>query len=295
MTPRVLVGIVAGILAWASVTFAQPQPLSEALSDPQFVRNLSWKADKDLEAVVRNWPAYTGAQGFEDKTVLKTADVTILDTVFTAEYRVFKANSFAEVVLLHKSNYGEDFCPAFLGWTGKRLGKPDKVLDRSVLGRDSSFNDVAADWLLGQTRVQLTCAGAKLYGGYVPAIAVLIYRHQDQLKALEDLIYIECSSTKKYVGPLLADRPTEDGPPLTLIIDPNGGKLLGRDKSLFLKPDKYTDEEILASEEDDKRKQDFRLDRVTGNYQWNIRLKSDTRNGLNQWGRCSRVDPARKF
>jgi hypothetical protein len=227
--------------------------------------------------------------------VLNKTEVTVLGTTFTAEYRVVNADSFSEIIVSHKSKLGEDFCPAFVEWATKRLGKPDKTLDRSTSAKDGSWNRVTADWLLGQSRVQLNCAGAVMYGGYIPAVAILVYRHKDRLNGLEDLVYIECSLTKKYLGPLFADRPTEEGAPLTLIIDPNDQRLLRRDKSAFLETNKYTDQEILAAEENDKTQSRFRLDRLTGNYQWNIRLKQDGRNGLDQWGKCTRVDPSRKL
>jgi hypothetical protein len=286
--------IVCSILIWASIISAQPNLLPEALLDPQFLRSCTWKVDKRIQEIVSNWQGYTEKQEFVDKTVLNKVQVTVLGITFTAEYRVFITDSLAEIVLFSGSDYGEDFCPAFLGWATKHLGKPDKIIDRSSLGRDSSFNDVTADWLLGQSRVQLGCSGTNIHGKFIPIIASLVYSHKDRLKALEDLIYIECSLTTKYVGSLSA-RKMEEGPPLTLIIDSNRRELLKRNKLLFLKTTKYTDEEILASTEDEKGKQDFRLDRVTGNYEWIIRLKPNSRDGADCWGKCLRVDPGRRF
>ena len=293
MMPRSLVGVVCCILACTSVAFAQPQPLPEALSDPQFLSSRSWKGDKGLEAVVRNWPAYTEKQGFDDKTVLNRAEVTVLGSTFEAEYRVFKTDSLAEIVLL--GDEPGDFCPTFLAWATKRLGSANKVIDLSNLGQQDAWASVTADWLFGQTRVQLSCAGAKLYSKWIrPGLVVLMYRHKDQLKALEDLIYIECSATRKVVG-RLADGRTEEAEPLTLIIDPNNRRVIRSDKSAFLKTDNYTDDEILASYEEKSAKGEFRLNRVTGHYRWNVRMKEDSRNGVDQWGKCSRADPSRKF
>lgn len=293
---KILHVIIAGsILIWTSIVPAQTNPLPEALLDSQFLRSCTWKEDKGIQGIVRNWPSYTEKQGFVDRTVLNEVQVTILGISFKAEYRVFIKDSLAEIVV-YSNKHGEGFCAEFLGWATKHLGKPDKILDRSRLRRDrDGFQNVETDWLLGQSRVQMNCAGTILYGEYIPLFAILIYRHKDELKALEDFIYIECSSTKKFVGPLFKDQLQEEAPPVTMIIDPNRGELLRRDKSTYFKTTKYTDEEILASTEEEGSKSDFRLDRMTGNYQLEIRLKPDSRNGINQWGKCLRVDPGRKF
>ena len=282
--------IVCSTLIWTSIISAQPNLLPEALLDPQFLRGCTWKEDKRIQEIVKNWPSYAEKQGFPDKTVLNKEQLAILGIKFTAEYRVFNTDSLAEIVLWHEQDYGDDFCPAFFELTTKRLGKPDKIIDRS----SSSFYNLTADWLLGQSRIQLICSGMTLNGKFMPVLAALRYDHKDHLKALEDLIYIECSVTKKFVGSISSGK-TEEGPPLILIIDPNNKALLGRNKSAFLNTTKYTDEKILASKEDQKGKTEFQLDRVTGNYKWIVRLKPNTSDGIDHWGKCSRVDPGRKF
>jgi hypothetical protein len=282
--------IVSSILVWISVISAQPSLLPEALLDPQFLRGCTWKEDKRIQEIVKNWPSYAEKQGFPNKTVLNKEELTILGIKFTAEYRVFNTDSLAEIILWHEQDYGDEFCPAFLELTTKRLGKPDRIIDRS----SSSFYNVTADWLLGQSRIQLICSGTTLNGKFIPVLAALRYDHKNHLKALEDLIYIECSVTKKFVGSTSSGTTVED-PPLILIIDPNNKELLARNKGPFLKTTKYTDEEILASKEDLKGKAEFQLDRVTGNYKWIFRLKPNSNDGIDFWGRCSRVDPGMKF
>lgn len=262
--------------------------------DPQFLRSCTWKEDKQIQEIVRNWPSYAEKQGFPDKIVLNKGQVALLGIKFTAEYRVFNTDSLAEIVLWHEQDYGEDFCPAFLELATKRLGKPDKIIDRSSSDKDGSFYNVTANWLLGQSRVQLACSGMTMHGKFIPVLAVLRYDHKDHLKALEDLIYVECSVTKKFVGSISSGT-TVENPPLILIIDPNNKELLARNKGSFLKTTKYTDEEILASKEDQKGKAEFQLDRVTGNYKWIFRLKPNSNDGIDFWGKCSRVDPGRKF
>lgn len=286
--------IVYSTLIWTSIISAQPNLLPEALLDPQFLRSCTWKEDKQIQEIVKNWPSYTEKQGFSDKIVLNEGQVVLLGIKFTAEYRVFNSDSLAEIVLLSHQNYGEEFCPAFRELATKHLGKPDKIIDRTNLEKDGYLYDVTTDWLFGQSRVQLKCSGMTLNGEFIPIFAALRYDHKDHLKALEDLIYIECSVTRKFVGSLSTET-TKERPPLILIIDPNNKQLLGRNKGSFLKTTKYTDEEILASKEDQKAKADFRLDRVAGNYEWILRFKPNSHDGMDSWGKCSRVEPGKKF
>ncbi len=293
MALRSFAGVVCCILACTSIAFAQPRTVPQALSDPQFVSSWTWKSGGSPEGVVRAWPAYAGKQPFDNKRVVSRAQVMILDGKFNAEYRVFSNNSEAELAI-YGVEHDEDFCPIFLMWTIQRFGKPNKIIDLSKIGRENSFADLTADWLLGQTRVQLSCFEAKVENRYITGPAVLLYRHKDSLKALEDLVYIDCSSTKRYVG-LLANLEPKTAVPLKLIIDPNHHLLLWPDTLPFLETTKYTDKEILASMEDENVRHEFRLDLTTSSYQWNVRVKQDSRTGLDQWGKCSRVDPPGMF
>ena len=290
---RALFGVVCCSVAWISICFAQAQTIPQALSDPEFVGTWTWKAGGSLETMLRDWPAYTGNQPFDDKKVVSSAQVTILGGRFTAEYRVFSNNSRGELAI-YGDEHSEDFCPVFFIWATQRFGRPSKIIDLSKMGRENGFVDVTSDWLLGQTRVQLSCFEAKVHNQYIRGPAVLLYRHKDWLKALEDLIYIDCSSTKKYVG-ILADLQPKATVPLKLIIDPNRGLLLWPDTLPFLETRKYTDKEIVASIEDGKVRHEFRLDLTTSSYQWNVRVKEDSRTGVDQWGKCSRADPPGMF
>jgi hypothetical protein len=263
-----------------------------ALSDPGFLSSRTWNGDKVLEAMVQKWPVYNGEQGFPDETVLHSVQIVLLGSTLTAQYRVSKTDSLTVIVV--QGEQPGDACPTFVGWATTRLGKFSKVIDLSIQGQENAFANVKADWLLGQTRVRLTCFAVKAYGEWIPGLVALQYAHKDTLPAFEDLVYIECTSTKKYVGNLTNPR-VEETAPLTFIIDPNARMLLRRDGLAFLETKKYSDEEIVAARDDEKGNTIFKLDRVTGGYQSTIRLKGDSRTGIDQWGKCTRIDPGRRF
>ena len=289
------------LAAWsADIAAESTQPFPEVFVERGFLTGRSWKGDEEIDLATRNWPAFTDKQGFDDKTVLRKATVSVLGRRLTAEYRVFKADSTQEVVFVG-SEYDEGFCSALFEWAVKNLGKPAKILEWSsskpskpVSPWTETWSEKEADWAVGDGRVQIGCSGLKIADGYVPALSILVYRHQAQLKPLEDLVYIECSSTGKYVG-RLANRSTEESAPLSLIVDPNHHQILRRDRSAFLETKKFTDEEILASKEEEKSTMSFRLDRIAGSYYWAIRLKDDKSTGLDRWGKCTRIEPGKKF
>jgi hypothetical protein len=273
------------------------QPFPEVLFQRQFLTARSWKADEALDFATRNWPTYAEKQGFEDKTVLRRTTVNVLGSPFTAEFRVFKYDATQEVAVFGR-DYGEAFCSTLFDWAIKNLGEPAKILEwtetSAVRTVTNTWSEKDADWAIGQGRVRIGCSGLKIGDGYVPALSTLIYRHQAQLKPLEDLVYIECSSTQKYVGKL-SERSTEESAPLSFIVDPNRQKILRRDRSPFLETTTFSGEEILASKEQEKGTNTFRLDRITGGYQWTTRLKGDTSTGMDRWGKCVRIEPGKKF
>ena len=291
--------VISALVDGTPLLFAQTRKMPSELLSQDFLRARSWKADKGLEAFVHDWPRYSGNQE-NDRTTISNVSIDLLGVTFEAQYRVFKSDDsflaeYAEIALLHKDKYSENFCPSLLSSLTAGLGEPSKILDRSTVLKDSGFYHHSADWLIGQTRVKFDCSGMVMHGSYIPVAASLIYRYRDHLKPLEDLIVVECSKTTKYVGPLFRDYAVEQSAPVTLIIDPNDRNLLRRDKLPFLKTVKYTDDEIIASEDAENGKQDFRLDRLTGNYEWKIRTKRDLSNGSDNWGKCSRVNAERRF
>ena|SRR5947208_14209982 len=73
-----LVAVICCVFLAASFALAQPKLFPQALSDPKFLSNLTWKSDKGIEALVKDWPPYTEDQGFDDKTVLSSTEITIL-------------------------------------------------------------------------------------------------------------------------------------------------------------------------------------------------------------------------
>jgi hypothetical protein len=161
-------------------------------------------------------------------------------------------------------------------------------------GKEQSWVELEADWLFGQIRVQATCGGVRMGDTFIPAAVHVLYRHHTRLKALQDLVYIQCSVTKKYVG-TLDKGTTEQGAPFALIIDPNRERLLRADKSPFSQTERYSDEEIVTAERTDERSVILKLNRVVGSYLMEVRLKKNPNTGLDQWGKCERVNPERKF
>jgi len=289
---RTLPALLCGLAISTTAVFADPPiPFPDALVDPAFLVTRTWKADEGLDSVTRNWLPYTGEQGFEDRTVTRRSQVTLLGRPFDAEYRVLTADSLLEIVFIG-NRFDELFCSELFDWASKHLGKPSTKLDRSKDALESVH--IEADWTIGEGRVQISCAGVKIGDGSMPGLAMLVYRHQSHLRRLVDFVYIECSSTKRYVGKLSGSS-TEDEAALTFIVDPNSSKILRRDKRPFLDTRKFTDEQIVASIQDEKRSDYFVLDRVTGNYQWQTRLKNDKNTGLDRWGKCLRIDPGKKF
>jgi hypothetical protein len=126
--------------------------------------------------------------------------------------------------------------------------------------------------------------------------AILIYGHQTTHKALEDLIYIECSSTKKFLGRLAqTNRGTEEDKPTRFIINPNDKSVRRWDKSRFGEVQRYSDEEIVTTWSTEKNSFTLRLDRRAGSYLIEGRFKDDSRTGLDIWGKCARTTPDKKF
>lgn len=296
---RLFVALAFYLFICTSFGFSQTDFFPKELLSPDFIRNLTWKTDPRLAQIVNKWPAYIGEQGFEDRIVLNQTETRIMGVKFQVEYREFKANSMGEILLLTgvKDDHGKDFCTSFVEWGAKHYGKPHKVIDLSTVPNKEGgfFENLWADWEIGQTRIKMVCSGAVVYGSYIPGVSLVMYRQKDQEKALEELIYIECSRTSKDFGPLFKDSPIQQQPPFILIINPNDRDLRRQDKSFFLKTNKFSDAEILASEENEKGTHEMRIDRTTGNYEWKIRMKPDIRNGVDQWGKCSQYIPKKQF
>jgi hypothetical protein len=276
----------------------EPKLLLRALTDPAFLTSRTWKSDPGLDKAVSDWPLYDGKQEFEDKTVLRRVEFQVAGVVFEAQYRVFLKDPFAEIVLLSGGKFDESFCVRFSEWTKPMFGVPAKVIDMSLPPRkDEAYIQLEADWLLGATRIQFFCAGARIGDSFVPGAAYLLYSHQTMLKALEDLIYIECSSTTKYVGRLAGERgTTEEDVPTRFMINPNDNSVRGWDKEPIKgKMQRYSDEEIVTTWSDKKYSSVLRLDRRAGSYLIQTRLKGDERSGLDRWGKCSRTTSEKKF
>jgi hypothetical protein len=115
------------------------------------------------------------------------------------------------------------------------------------------------------------------------------------LKALEDLIYIECSSTQKYVGQFAEGRTPDEKPPMHFMLNPNDTSVRRWDKTMIGSTQRYSDDEVITTWSDDKGSAVLKIDRRAGSYLLQTRLKGDGRTGLDQWGKCSRTTPEKKF
>ena len=132
--------------------FAETLNYPDQLLSQDFLRARVWKADKGVEALVRDWVPYSDSQGFEDRTIVSSAIVKLLGINFRAEYRLFKPDSVGEILVLHNDDYNEKLCASLISLFSNRLGKPRIILDRSTAAAGNGFYRNTADWLLGQTR-----------------------------------------------------------------------------------------------------------------------------------------------
>jgi hypothetical protein len=72
--------------------------------------------------------------------------------------------------------------------------------------------------------------------------------------------------------------------------------LLRNDRSRYFETKKFDDNEIVASKDDETVTSTIRIDRVSGSYLWNItdkRARPTIRGEI--WGKCSVVEPGKKF
>jgi hypothetical protein len=293
--PCIVVAMLCCLLAHVLAPSAgELQPFPPALLDPKFLASQTWDQTSAVENVVTDWSPYLEKQGFSDRTVLKGTKIEILGSAFEAEYRVFKNTPSLEIFFHSGAGDYKNDCSSFLGWSTRYLGTPDKAIDRSIPGKGDSFTDVEAEWLFGQTRVQAMCGGVKMGDSFIAALVAIVYGHHARLKTLQDLVYIQCSATKKYVGSF-DKRATEQGAPLGLIIDPARERLLRGNKYPFTKTDRYSNDEIIASESNKDGSAVLNLNRVTGSYLMQVRIRMDANSGYDQWGKCEKVNPERKF
>lgn len=271
-------------------------PPLDALLDPTLLASLSWKSDRKMEELVRTWPSYLGKQGFEEKLVKRQAEVEILGTRFTAEYRVYKGADIAEIVFISKSDQVGEFCSKFYEWTQTKFGSPAHFIDRSTLASEDSFKDISADWLFNSVRVQMGCGELKVYKEYISLLASIMYRHKEYLEGLKALIYIECTALKDttvFEGTKSESASTR--PSRMWIIDPDRKALLHLKKHPFGKTNSYSDEVIEATQQVKDGTIEININRVTGNYLMKVRTQKDSNNVMEEWGTCSKIEPKQKF
>lgn len=296
--------LILSVILFVPVSAQEPKVLPRILTDPTLLASRTWKSDTGLEKAVSDWPLYEGKQEFDDKTVVRRGQVQVAGVVLEADYRIRVKDSYAEVVLIGPADknggpadkFDAPMCIRFSEWTAPMLGVPSKVIDlSSPVEKDNAILDIDADWLLGETRVKLSCSGVKLDGKFLSGVVMVTYGHHTMQKALEDLIYIECSSTRKFVGRSAEGRGATEEAPVRFMINPNDGTVRRWDKSTIGKTQRYSDEDIVTTWGNEERSFQLRLDRRAGSYLLEIRRKNDPRTGLDTWGKCARTTPDKKF
>lgn len=153
-------------LLYAAANAAQPFP--KELLDPAFLRQLTWRDDKQLENVIAGWPTYRGDQESQDWIVRRRTTIRILGSLFDAEYQTDKNNS--EAVITVKGTGPDtltDDCTWWLvRWNKQGLGPPEKIVNFTVEGTiigdptntATTINKFTADWLFGDSRIWFACA-----------------------------------------------------------------------------------------------------------------------------------------
>jgi hypothetical protein len=290
----------------ASLLYAavdDPQPFPKELIDPSFLRQLTWRADKRIEQVVAGWPTYPDDQESQNWIVRRRTTIRILGSLFDAEYRTYKNNSETEIIVEAKGpDMVTDDCNPLLAWVKRALGQPKKVVDLTaefeIIGgptNTATVKDFKADWLFGDSRIWFACFAAVSKAEVTSIVISLHYAHRERLPALKDPIHLECTVKEKLLGKL-ADSKVREGAPVRSIADPNW-KTLRWSNAVFGKAERFTDEHIVAVRELEVRNGKWvdriEIDRVTGNYERT--LLSPDGNRLEQWGKCTRVAPGKKF
>jgi hypothetical protein len=280
-----------------SLLSAAPQtaefpPLPKELRDPAFLRQLTWRADGELDNVVAGWLEDSGKTLRGDSIIQRFAVIRILESDFLATYAVRNIKGDAEVVI-DSDNHNNKMadCNALFTWAKGAFGQPEKAVDLSIM---SSIANLEADWLFADTRVRLLCSGVWIEHKFTPAVVFLRYNHREHFAALEDPIQLECSSQISSDGD---DKTVREAPPVGFIIDLNDKRLLWADNKFPVgKTVKFSDEEIVADLANGSQmlKDQIRVDRVTASFVRTVSIEGGG-SGTQRWGKCVRVAPGKKF
>lgn len=281
---------------WQVMAVESP-PISppEVLLSPAFLASLSGKADQKIEEIVKMWPIFSGAQGFEEKLVKRQEEFKILGVRFEAEYRVYKESEAADINF-HANEYPENFCPNFYEWIQTKLGQSSLFVDRSTSSPSGSTIDISAEWIFNAIKVQMLCGGITVGKEHIPVMTFLTYRHKDHLDSLKDLIYIKCVGSKRTykINGRISEKVLSD-PPQMWIIDPERKVLLSANKNRFGKTELYSDDVIIASKQTGDIALELKINRFTGNYLSKAKTEKDFDGTFEEWGTCLKIDPRQKF
>src|SRR5579863_2515574 len=276
----------------ATVSFPHAQEVANfptELSSTDFLNNLTWKSDDNLNQIIASWPKFSGPQGFQDKSVEKRTTVKLLGGDFMAEYRVFHKDNASELVFFSDEQFPREFCGESLNWATGKFGQPEGLADIQT----ETAVKIRGSWRLGNTRVRLVCIGYQGEMKFISGLAILAFAPLHYSIPVENLAYIECSGTQRnFAG--ASDLGQRDGTPFSLIIDSNEKVLLKRDGLPFLQTDQFSQDEIKASEKIKTVELNFALDRITGSYKYDVIFENQSGRS-EEHGKCSKVDKARKF
>lgn len=271
------------------------QPFPKELRDPAFLRQLTWRADKELDSVVAGWFETPDKARRGDSIIQRVTIIRILETNFLATYAVRDIKGNAEIVIDsdNSDNHNNKMvdCDSLFMWAKGAFGQPEKAVDLSNV---PSIANLEADWLFADTRVRLLCSGVWIEHKFTPAQVFLRYNHREHFEALKDPVQLECSSQIISGGD---DKTVREAPPVGFIIDLNLGKLLGAENKFPLgKTVKFTEEEIVADLAGGSQitKDQIRIDRVTASFEHTVRIDGHG-SGAQRWGKCVSVAPGKKF
>lgn len=277
---------------------------SKAL-DAEFLRTLEWTDIKSVKMLVSNWSHNESSSethtfpNHPDLSVVDSGQLEIDGIVFDAAIQHFGATGLHRVVFAAGSGSNDykastrnmEFCSRQAGLFNDQYGETPTIYDLSrPTSTQTATVDMRGQWDIGETRVVFKCFALKMYEGFVPII-FLSYGHRSSIDSLVMPLHILCSVNQKGTG-IFEDENVSQNPPFQLTILDDREEIISR-KNLG-KVQHFSDQSIITSMSNDKKKIEstFKLNRVTGTYEWEIVSTQDSSvggSGLLLWGQCEKV------
>jgi len=283
--------------------------LPKELLSKNFLRKYSWESSEQINQILENWPNFTGDQsgdkGLKDRKFLKKAVIDIEGISYDGSLRKYNKSGNYEVVLVNGSSreykatpQNLDYCNRLIKKYSATFGRPSNLVDLSEdPSKDWATIKQNAYWDVNNSRVNVACTTIKVFQGFIPLIFVH-YGNKRDVKQVYDAVFLKCTRTKKGMG-RFAKFGTSEEPPFTLTIDQNSKSLKSKNIRLG-KTISYNNEEIVTLLDEKKKniKADFKLDRYSGSYVWEITITDKTfgtGSGYKFWGDCSKIKREKKF